>query len=191
MELTPAAPCRRDGALAWPGRGSLPCKPAPFRRSRRMVCGPSAHPCSISIPHRHPVLCPSETGEWIVDFNAYDLTTVIAFIKYYLTEQPLIPEEIYEGLSAAIGMRQPPRLPLREVVKLIIDFYFFIYCVNHRNPVPELQAERDSLTAVASAPHQPPHLETHARVLVIDLQERGAQAHHRSRYTYYSLAMMT
>lgn len=114
-----------------------------------------------------------------MDFNAYDLTTVTAFIKYYLTEQPLIPEEIYEGLSAAIGMRQPPRLHLREVVKLII--YFFIDCVN-RNPVPELQAERDSLAAVAPAPHQPPHLETHARVLVIDFQERGAQAHHRSGY---------
>jgi hypothetical protein len=38
-----------------------------------------------------------------VDFNSYDLTTVIAFIKYYLTEQPLISEEIYNGLSAAIG----------------------------------------------------------------------------------------
>jgi hypothetical protein len=86
----------------------------------------SQHP-SVLNPHssrQHSTLCPSETGEWIVDFNAYDLTTVIAFIKYYLTEQPLIPEEIYQGLSAAIGMRQPPRLHLREVVKLII-YYFY------------------------------------------------------------------
>jgi len=46
---------------------------------------------------------PVEMGEWVVDFSVFDLQTILAFVKYFLTEQPLIPNIIYEKLSASMG----------------------------------------------------------------------------------------
>jgi hypothetical protein len=97
-------------------------------QERRYVAGNTAFSLSLSLCARMRCICAGliarvsdiENGEWIVDFNSYDLTTVIAFIKYYLTEQPLISEEIYNGLSAAIGAARTHARTVRHKLMLLL-----------------------------------------------------------------------
>ncbi len=47
---------------------------------------------------------PIKTAEHIPDVSSFEPIVLISLAKYYFSQQPLFPKEIYDALSEAVGM---------------------------------------------------------------------------------------